>query len=806
MRFNDEIKEQIRDKVDIVDLVGKYLPLKRQGRNFVGLCPWHDDKKPSFQVNPERQSFKCWVCDIGGDIFSFVMKMENVDFPGALEILADMAGIDYQRHQPRTPKYGDTKTYTSAHTQEGRSADGAKTADRTNPANGANGAAAGFIPYDGQVGSDDDGYEPYVPEDMIPVRSLPAQASNSSDSSGRGAAQTVHRSNWNRGSQFGASTYNGAYQIAENETGASGPGSGLGSGLGTESEPINSFSSEPSGSTGGDGQDSSKRVNVRQTLFRVLNWVEKQYAESLMFDPSRRAFEYLRRRGISDVSIQKFKLGYCPEPRNWLANKVNNVPTRLQWLIEAGILSKGEFGGLYDRFRDRVMFPIHDAMGHCIAFGGRMMDDTTVKSKAKYINSPETPIFSKRKQLYGLDLAKQSMAKSRRALVMEGYMDCIVAHQFGFTDAVAVLGTALGAKHIETLRHYVDQVVLILDGDAAGRKRAGEVLELFVSENMDLRVVTLPQTPAPDGSIPKDPAEYLLAWGSVALRELIDNGSKSALDHAYDMYTQGVDIDNDIHGAEQALYQMLELLARIPHDAIPIGNSRRTDSLFREHQIILKLAMRFHMDEDQIKVRIKDIRTRQSARDARYRQDEDDADVQDEQRQAENLTEIPPEWGVENPFERELMELLFVFPYMWSTVVQQVARADLRYYPAQATYDWIQYLTSQGQDFTVEELITNFADPRLKLWAGKVWESGVAKAIQDPYSLFEEWLGRYKCYLVDRQRIERKELVHDMAQTDERTRRNTWAAILQDIRGRHGIPESTDGDGCGANENENPLN
>ncbi len=590
MRFNDEIKEQIRDKIDIVDLVGKYLPLKRQGRNFVGLCPWHDDKKPSFQVNPERQSFKCWVCDIGGDIFSFVMKMENVDFPGALEILADMAGIDYQRHQPRTPKYGDVKTYTSAHTQpdgsesahthKGKSASGAnaadgadrtKTAEGTNSANGANaasGANAGFIPYDGQVGPDDDGYEPYVPEDMVPVRSLPGQPGNPSGDLPRGMAPGFHRSNWNRGSQFGTSTNDGAYQNAANESGAPVAGS------------ISSFSSGQPGSEGGDGQDSSKRVNVRQTLFRVLNWVEKQYSESLMYDPSRRAFEYLRRRGISDVSIQKFKLGYCPEPRNWLANKVNNVPTRLQWLIEAGILSKGEFGGLYDRFRDRVMFPIHDAMGHCIAFGGRMMDDTTVKSKAKYINSPETPIFSKRKQLYGLDLAKQTMAKTRRALVMEGYMDCIVAHQFGFTDAVAVLGTALGAKHIETLRHYADQVVLILDGDAAGRKRAGEVLELFVSENMDLRVVTLPPIPAPDGSTPKDPAEYLLAWGSDALRELIDNGSKSALDHAYDMYTQGVDIDNDIHGAEQALYQMLELLARIPHDAIPIGNSRRTDSLF----------------------------------------------------------------------------------------------------------------------------------------------------------------------------------------------------------------------------------
>ena len=794
MRFNDEIKEQIRDKIDIVDLVGKYMPLKRQGRSFVGLCPWHDDKKPSFMVNPDRQSFKCWVCDIGGDIFSFVMKMENVDFPGAMEILADMAGLDYQRKQPRTPKYGDTNSYNSAHAHHESEPEPVHAHGSSNeivPDKNQSGSDVSFVqaapinqlspavrrndsPYEGAIASEDDSYEPYVPEDMAPVR-----------------RNADHRSNWNRSSATGP--------LAEQAE-----QSGLAEQAGQVEQryqPTDSSQIPDSSQV----QDPNKRVNVRQTLFRVLNWVEKQYSESLIYDPSQRALEYLRRRGITDVSIQKFKLGYCPEPRNWLANKVNNVPSRLQWLIEAGILSKGEYGGLYDRFRDRVMFPIHDAMGHCIAFGGRMMDDTTVKSKAKYINSPETPIFSKRKQLYGLDLAKQTMVKTRRALVMEGYMDCIVAHQFGFTDAVAVLGTALGSKHIETLRHYVDRVVLILDGDTAGRKRAGEVLELFVSENMDLQVVTLPQVPAPDGSIPKDPAEYLLAWGADALNFLIENESKSALDHAYEIYTQGVDLKNDIHGAEQALYQMLELLAKIPHDVVPIGRGRKTDSLFREHQIILKLAMRFHLDEDEVKVRIKDIRARQAARGSRYRQDDEDSDEQEAAIQEQDLTAIPPEWGTENPFERELMELLFVFPYMWPTVAQHVARNDLHFYPAQSSFDWIHTFALQGMEFSCEALIANFADPRLKRWAAEVWESGVAKAIQDPYPLFEEWLIRFKRYLIERQRMEQTELILNSAQRDEQTRRNAWTAVLNHIKVRHGVTGSTDGDGCGASENGNPF-
>lgn len=719
MPYSDDIKEQIREKIDIVDLIGKYIPLHRSGRMYLGLCPWHDDKKPSFQVNPERQSFKCWVCDIGGDIFSFVMKMEGVDFPGALEILADMAGIEYKRHT-RGESYG--KKF-SGHSH--------------------------FDPADAPP--EDGSYEPEIPPELLKNKAVQPKPS---------AAENIEENFDNIPPDF--------------------------------SSPI---SPQPQ-------PEAVSKSASRKTLFNVLGWVEKQYYESLLYNPmGERARNYLKNRGITEESIKKFRLGYCPEPQNWMVSKVNNVPRRIRLLTEAGILSSGNYGGLYDRFRDRVMFPIHNAMGQCIAFGGRMMDDTTVVSKAKYINSPETPLFSKRKQLYGLDLAKKTMSKTRRALVVEGYMDCIVAHQFGFTDTVAVLGTALGSKHIETLRHYVDRVILMLDGDAAGQKRTSEVLELFVSQNMDLQVVTLPKDPAPDGSVPKDPAEYLLAWGAEKLEELIQTKSKGALEHAIDFYTQGVDLSRDIHASQQALYKILELLAKIPNTP----EARGADPQFREHQIILKLALLFRMDESDISLRIKELQQKQKTV---RRWDEDDISEESESNSPSNPVEAvlngdyPPEWGKETPYEREMFELLLNYPHVWSLIRQSVLPSDLRFVPAMQAYQLIQLWTDQGNEFTVEFLLNNLFDPRMKAWIEQRQASGALKPVFDPIEPLNELLVNFRNYRIDRQK---QEVLVQLEQSRSQSGGEVpWNQILHNLRTRHGISEPTDGNDRGVDSAEDP--
>jgi len=391
-----DVKERVKQAVDIVDLVGSHIQLRRQGRNYVGLCPWHDDSRPSLQVNPERQSFKCWVCDIGGDVFSFVMKIEGVEFREALEMLADRAGIELEKLKPRP---------------------------RVRLAASAEPAA------DGQTAE---------PE----------------------AAETVAA-----------------------------------------------------------GID-------KRTLLQAAAWAEKQYHRCLLENPAAEpARRYLRERGISDESIERFGLGFSPLDRDWIlqqaaASDAAQRNRRMKTLEAVGVLVvPSEGGGPFDRFRGRLMFSIRDGQGRPVGFGGRVLPEERkgdksnlperpegclaqikpvpfsqpITHRAKYINTPETPLFTKSKLLYGLDLARDTLRKTRTALVMEGYTDVIVAHQHGFTNAVAVLGTALGESHVRLLKAHADRIVLVLDGDEAGMHRANEVLELFVAQQADLRILTLPE-------------------------------------------------------------------------------------------------------------------------------------------------------------------------------------------------------------------------------------------------------------------------------------------------------------------------
>jgi DNA primase len=384
-----DAKEQIRQAVDIVDLVGSYMALRRQGRNFVGLCPWHDDSRPSFQVNPERQSFKCWVCDVGGDVFSFIMRAEGLEFREAFEMLADRAGIELR---------------TSA--KQGEQA-----------------------------------------------------------------------------SQFD-----------------------------------------------------------RRNLLAALAWAEREFHEFLLKSPAAEiAREYLFDRGISDESIRRFHLGFTPDSWQWLLDKAKSTNFSPAVLERVGLILKSEkSGSYYDRFRGRLLFSIRDARSRCIAFGGRILPGVTQsnpdRTEAKYINSPETPLFSKSTELYALDMAREAIAKEQGLVVMEGYTDVIMAHQHGITNAVAVLGTALGEKHIPLVRRFTDSVTLVLDGDEAGQRRTMQILDdllaLFVAHEIDLRILTLP-----GGA---DPCDVISSQGSEAFRERLTK-SLDALDHKIFAVTNGLE-------------------------------------------------------------------------------------------------------------------------------------------------------------------------------------------------------------------------------------------------------------------------
>ncbi len=465
-----EVKEKIREAIDIVDLVSGYnISLQRKGRVYVGRCPWHDDNRPSLQVNPDRQTYRCWVCDIGGDIFSFVEQIERVDFKEALEILADKAGIPLPKYNSHSSKSFPSETLTPE--------------------------SAGLLP-------------------------------------------------------------------------------------GPVSKP---------------------------TLYKSLAWLAEKYHQYYLTSPeASEARRYITERGISEETAKHFKIGYAPYNSHILLDWIGNSRSRAHTLIKAGVLdvrqnftfstrqgnlTREERSALYDRFHGRVLFPILDTSDRVIAFGGRILPNSPLNSPAKYYNSPETPIFFKSKMFYGLNFARNEIHAKKRAIITEGYTDTIMAHQYGFEETVAVLGVALGIEHVKILSRFTDKIYLVLDGDAAGQRRANEVLKLFVAQGVDMSILTLPDN--------SDPCEFLLARGKDAFEKQIENHSVPALDHAFQKATEGIDPSNIVE-TSRALDSLLSIIALAPLQT----NSKNDPAQLRLGMILRNLAEKFHLNENEINARL----------------------------------------------------------------------------------------------------------------------------------------------------------------------------------------------------------
>ena len=657
--FSLDVKERIRQAINIVDLVGEYVQLQPKGRVYVGLCPWHDDSKPSLQVDPERQTFRCWVCADGGDIFSFMMKIENVSFPEALQMLADRAGIEL----PKRPQKHRSRPY--------------------------------------------------------------------SDFSSA------------RGSQDGSSES-------------------------TNSPSDANSSNEPDYST----------FSGKKALFQAANWAETQYHEYFLSLPdSHPARAYLNERGISMENVRKFRIGFAPDEWNWLKERAGRNSSLLKDLRTTGYLGfSEERKSLYERFRGRLLFPIHDAQGRSVGIGGRVIPGIpTSNESAKYLNTPETPLFSKHRLLYGLDLARPSIRHKKRVLVMEGYTDTIIAHQYGFTEAVAVLGTALGINHIQILNRLADQIYLVLDGDEPGQKRAAQVLELFVAEKVDVRILTLPEE--------DDPAEYLTEYGAEKFEDLIQTRSNDALTHAFQLYTKGLDYTN-IHQSEQALDKLLGLIAS---GTLKNGEKDFGTLSFREEKMLQQLAFSFSISEDFLRRRLKEIRGK-ALHDAQMRERWQEMREQDEETQEQILpastgaSPVPDSDGprvyneseaysdgeetfyedsdlpgseaaqikaqVSNPqdfaaeptlltreafeehadevdweifgrinaWEKEIVEILLVWPGLLSEVRSHTTPERFLYVPAREFFLRMCEMADEGMEPTFEHVLSSFESQSMKSW------------------------------------------------------------------------------------------
>ena len=361
MRYSDDIIEEVRMKNDIVDVVSQYVKLNRRGNTYFGLCPFHNEKTPSFSVTPSKQMYYCFGCGAGGNVYNFVMEYENYTFGEALQHLADRAGV-------QLPK----------------------------------------IEY---------------------------------------------------------------------------------------------------------SREAREKAEKRATLLEINKLAASYFYYQLRRENGSQAYAYLINRGVSEDTIKKFGLGYSDKYSDDLYKFLKSKNYSDDLLRESGLFNVDERHGMYDKFWNRVIFPIMDVNNRVIGFGGRVMGD----GKPKYLNSPETKIFDKSRNLYGLNIARTT--RKNYLILCEGYMDVISMHQAGFTNAVASLGTALTSGHASLLKRYSQEVLLLYDSDDAGVRAALRAIPILREAGITSRVVSLKPH--------KDPDEFIKALGGEEFEKRLERAMDS---------------------------------------------------------------------------------------------------------------------------------------------------------------------------------------------------------------------------------------------------------------------------------------
>ncbi len=340
----------------------------------------------------------------------------------------------------------------------------------------------------------------------------------------------------------------------------------------------------------------------RSRVFKTVAWA-MQVFERILAEPAggRLGREYIARRGFTDETVKTYRLGLAPDAWDAMLKAAGKRGVSEQLLLAAGlVVPRSEGGGFYDRFRNRLIFPIFDSLNRPIAFGGRTLGD----DPAKYLNSPETVVFNKSNNLYGLTLARDEMTASRRVIVMEGYTDCMMAHQAGLENVVATLGTSLTRSHVRLLKRFVDEVVLIYDGDAAGQNAADRAVQIFLEEELSVRIVTLPDD--------LDPCDFLLAGRKDEFAALVD-AAPEALEFKWRLVRQQFDEAETVPGRRRAVEAMLEALAAQP------AWGQNQDGLKRD-LVLSRMAAVMGVEERSLRERLAELSKR--ARSQARREDE----------------------------------------------------------------------------------------------------------------------------------------------------------------------------------------
>jgi DNA primase len=495
-------------------------------------------------------------------------------------------------------------------------------------------------------------------------------------------------------------------------------------------------------------------------LYQAAAWAEQQFHECLMrSDNGEIARKYLKSRGITSESARRFRLGFAPNQWDWLIKRANETRFSPSVLHKIGLLKERPNGsGFYDFFRGRVIFSIRDVQFRPVAIGGRVLPDIGVEG-AKYINTPETPIFSKSNLLYGLDLAKDAIAKGNVAMVMEGYTDCVIAQQSGLEHAVAVLGTALGERHVRLLRRFAERIDLVLDGDEAGRKRTDEILELFVAEQVDLRILTLPNN--------LDPAEFLLQHGAAAFRNLL-TGAVDALEHRFRQAIAGLDDASGTHEMNRALEEVLATLAKAPR----LKSGGTGASHLREDQILSRLAHRFGLREEHVRKRL--------------------ADLRNSSRKPATIAATKPAPSQRKLLDRDhlLLEIVVQWPETMAMIHSQVSPIELRCAKLRAIYAKCLELHEAGVLPSFDRLLLEIEDAELKTVLVGLDEALQAKNRSDPSPELNELLAAFRQSREQRSQAQRTDALRAAGEEEAL---DTLRDIIERKRRRQGISDPTDG-------------
>ncbi len=394
----DEKVREVRARATILEVVSEYVSLKKSGTNYLGLCPLHGEKTPSFSVNPVKEIFHCFGCGAGGDVFSFIMRMEALTFPESVKLLAKRVGVV--------------------------------------------------------------------------IEELPPSA------------------------------------------------------------------------------EAKRRATERETLKEILETAAHYFAAVLMKqkegEPGRL---YLERRSIGLEVAGFCRLGFAPDRWDSLTSHLEQKRLPLEAAEKLGLLRRRESGGFYDSFRNRLLFTITDPQGHCIGFGGRVIDD----SLPKYLNSPESDLYHKSEVLYGLDLAKHSIREKGTVFLVEGYFDHIALYQAGVKNVVATCGTAVTASQVRLLKRHADKVFTLFDADNAGKKATFRAMEIFLEEGIPARVVLLPPG--------EDPDSFVRTCGVAAFDEKIGN-SIPLFDYFFRDLCQQTDTGN-VEGKVKVLEELAPRLLKM---------------------------------------------------------------------------------------------------------------------------------------------------------------------------------------------------------------------------------------------------